>query len=169
MDVIRAGTVHVPMIEDIYEDARRFMRSTGNMKQWVGGYPSREVICEDIERERLFLCVEGGEILAVFCYFYGDDPTYAKIYNGSWKNDERYGVIHRIAVSDKARGLRVAPFCFEWCFARCKNLKIDTHRDNIPMQRSLANNMFEYCGIIYLENGDERLAYQRTTGAGSNG
>jgi len=164
MEIVRAEARHIPEIERIYEDARRFMRETGNMKQWQNGYPSREVITEDIEKNRLFLCVESGEILCVFCYFYGDDPTYAKIYEGAWKNAESYGVIHRIAVSRNAHGKRVAPFCFDWCFARCGNLKIDTHRDNVPMQRSLANNMFRYCGIIYLENGDERLAYQRTEG-----
>ena len=38
---------------------------------------------------------------------------------------------------------------------------LDTHRDNIPMQKVLARNDFTYCGIIYLENGDERLAFNK--------
>jgi hypothetical protein len=29
------------------------------------------------------------------------------------------------------------------------------------MQRALLKRGFKYCGIIYLESGDERLAYQR--------
>ncbi|HNZ83431.1 MAG TPA: GNAT family N-acetyltransferase, partial [Sedimentibacter sp.] len=48
-----------------------------------------------------------------------------------------------------------------WCFEKCRNLKIDTHRDNIPMQNLLNKNGFIRCGIIYLENGDERIAYQK--------
>lgn len=36
-----------------------------------------------------------------------------------------------------------------------------THRDNKPMQHVVEQNGFKYCGIIHLENGDERLAYQR--------
>lgn len=162
MQIIRAEEGHVAEIEAIYEAARRFMRASGNMNQWTNGYPSEEVIREDIALERLYLCVDGEEILCVFCYFFGDDPTYARIYEGEWKNAGKYGVIHRIAVSERAHGKGVTAFCFDWCFDRCKSLKIDTHRDNIPMQKALQKNGFEYCGIIYLASGDERLAYQRT-------
>ena len=162
MEIVRAEKKHIPEIEEIYSAARRFMRDSGNMHQWVNGYPSRDIICEDIENGRLYLCVEGAEILCVFCYFFGDDPTYARIYEGAWKNAGKYGVIHRIAVSERAHGKGVTAFCFDWCFDRCKSLKIDTHRDNIPMQKALRKNGFEYCGIIYLASGDERLAYQRT-------
>ncbi|MBQ2733097.1 MAG: GNAT family N-acetyltransferase [Clostridia bacterium] len=160
--IIRADSGHIPVIEAIYGAARRFMRENGNMHQWINGYPDRAVIGEDIEKKRLYLCVDGEEILGVFCYFFDDDPTYAKIYDGEWKNADAYGVIHRIAVSPNAHGRHVASFCFDHCFEKCGNLKIDTHRDNIPMQRALAKNGFEYCGIIYLQSGDERLAYQRT-------
>jgi len=31
------------------------------------------------------------------------------------------------------------------------------------MRNILHKNNFTYCGIIYLENGEERLAYQKTT------
>ena len=164
MEIVSAKKEHIPQIEEIYGAARRFMRASGNMHQWINGYPDRAVITEDIEKNRLFLCVENGDILCVFCYFYGDDPTYGKIYGGAWKNEEKYGVIHRIAVSEKARGKGAAAFCFDYCFGKCGNLKIDTHRDNIPMQKALAKNGFSQCGIIYLANGDERLAYQRTGG-----
>ena len=162
VEIVRAEKKHIAEIEAIYGAARRFMRESGNMHQWINGYPGREVICEDIDGERLYLCVEGGEILGVFCYFFGDDPTYAKIYGGAWKNSDKYGVIHRIALSENAHGRHVAAFCFDFAFNKCNNLKIDTHRDNIPMQKSLQKNGFEYCGIIYLLNGEERLAYQRT-------
>ena len=115
----------------------------------------------DIEAENLYLCVDGTEILGVFFYAEGADPTYQRIYNGRWLNEESYGVIHRIAVAARQRG--VASFCFDYALTRCKNLKIDTHRDNLPMQRSLEKNGFVYCGIIHLENGDRRIAYQKST------
>ena len=56
----------------------------------------------------------------------------------------------------------VAGFCLDACFEICKNLKIDTHRDNIPMQRALAKHGFRPCGTVYLENGDARVAYQKS-------
>jgi len=146
-------------ILEVYASARAYMREHGNLYQWVGGYPSRELLEKDIELGQLYLCTEDGEICGVFCYFEGEDPTYREIFDGAWLNDAPYGVIHRIAVSRHCRG--VASFCFSYCFSRCQNLKIDTHADNFPMQRALTKNGFVHCGTIYLENGDPRFAYQR--------
>ncbi len=159
---IRHAEVHeLGRIKEIYENAVNFMRSTGNADQWTGGYPSKEIILADIESRYLYVCEENGEWLAVFFYRHGDDPTYGVIYDGEWLNDEAYGVIHRIAVTDAARGRGAAAFCYEYALSNSVNVKIDTHRDNLPMQRSLLKNGFSYCGIIHLENGDERLAYQK--------
>mgnify|MGYP003296922186 CR=1 FL=1 len=47
------------------------------------------------------------------------------------------------------------------------NIRIDTHHDNVVMQRLLKKLGFQYCGIIHLENGDPRLAFQyEKNGAG---
>ena len=47
------------------------------------------------------------------------------------------------------------------CSSRDTNIRIDTHRDNRIMQHNIEKHGFTYCGIIYLANGDERLAYQK--------
>ena len=160
MQIQNATLGDIPEIEKIYEAARTYMREQGNMHQWAGGYPSREIIENDITKGNLYKVTDEQGIVAVFCYFEGIDPTYNKIYGGEWLNSEPYGVIHRIAVAKHRVG--VASLCFEYCFNRCGNLKIDTHRDNIPMRKSLAKNGFTECGIIYLESGDERIAFQRS-------
>ncbi len=159
MQIDLAEKARLEEILEVYESARAYMRENGNLHQWAGGYPSRALLEEDIDRGQLYLCTENGEIYGVFCYFEGEDPTYREIYEGAWLNDRPYGVIHRIAVARHCRG--VASFCFSHCLARCQNLKIDTHADNLPMQNALAKNGFSRCGIIYLENGDPRIAYQR--------
>lgn len=159
MEIRKAKREELDRIMQIYADARCYMREHGNAEQWAGGYPSREVIEDDMARGFCHVCAEGDELLGVFCYFVGEDPTYRVIEEGAWLNDRPYGVIHRIAVSSHRRG--VASACFAWCHAACGNLKIDTHRDNIPMQRSLAKNGFTRCGIIRLANGDPRIAYQK--------
>ena len=160
MDIRLAVSNDFSRVREIYAAARAYMKENGNPEQWGDSYPEDELIRGDIEAENLYLCVEGMEILGVFFYAEGADPTYQRIYNGRWLNEESYGVIHRIAVAARQRG--VASFCFDYALARCKNLKIDTHRDNLPMQRSLEKNGFVYCGIIHLENGDERVAYQKS-------
>jgi RimJ/RimL family protein N-acetyltransferase len=146
-------------IGEIYENAKRFMRESGNVNQWNSGTPNVDTAREDMERGIGYVAEKDGEILAVFMFALGDDPTYAKIYDGAWISDAPYGVIHRIAVAKQGCG--IIDFCINYCFSKCNNLRIDTHRDNLPMRRALEKRGFKYCGIIHLENGDERLAYQK--------
>ena len=155
----KAAVSDLPEAERLYAEAREYMRENGNPTQWQGGYPQRDIILADIFAGRCFLCTEYGKAVGVFCFFKGDDPTYKVIYDGKWLQNGEYGVIHRIAAASHRKG--VASFCFRHCLSQVKSLRIDTHRDNIPMQRSLAKNGFTYCGIIHLENGDERLAYEK--------
>lgn len=161
MNIRKATVSDIPSVLDIYASARRFMRETGNPNQWAGVYPALEDVQNDIELSRLYVCTDAEEILGVFCYFEGVDPTYLKIYDGQWLSDDPYGVIHRIAVSENAHGRGVAAVCFAYAYENSGNIRIDTHRDNLPMQKSLLKNGFVRCGIIYLANGDERVAFQK--------
>ena len=146
-------------VMEIYDSARAYMRENGNPEQWAGGYPARELIESDIENGFCHVCVEGEEILGVFYYAEGNDPTYEVIEDGAWLDDAPYGVIHRIAVAARGRG--VAAACFDFALARCGNVKIDTHACNLPMQHTLAKNGFSRCGTIYVEDGSPRIAYQK--------
>lgn len=83
------------------------------------------------------------------------------IEDGAWINEEPYGVVHRIASARTVRG--AATFCVNWAFRQTGNIRIDTHRDNIPMQNMLKKNGFRYCGTVYLENGEPRIAFQKIT------
>ena len=47
-----------------------------------------------------------------------------------------------------------------WCVARHTNLRADTHADNLIMQKSLEDNGFQKCGIIYTRESP-RIAYQK--------
>ena len=159
---IRLATVEdLPSLMTIYNDARAFMRQSGNLTQWSGGYPSEALLRADIDEKALHVVCEGDELLAVFYFRIGEDPTYRVIDGGAWRSDAPYAVIHRIAVSKNSHKKGVASFCFDYCYKIHPNLRIDTHRDNHPMQRSLLKNGFLPCGIIYLANGDPRLAYQK--------
>lgn len=164
MNVRKAIISDLRQISEIYADARRFMKDTGNGTQWGSVYPPVSLTEEDIRCERLYVVEDKEALLAAFVFFVGNDPTYDKIYDGEWKNSLPYGVIHRVCVSSSARGKGVARQIFDYCAEIAGNLRIDTHKNNIPMQRALAKFGFEYCGIIKLEGGDERLSYQFTKG-----
>ena len=149
----------LPEILKIYEDARAFMRQTGNPNQWWDYHPAESILQEDIPKRQLYVCEEDGQIGAVFAYIQGTDPTYLQIEGGSWLNDEPYGVIHRIAVAHRGQGLIAR--IFDWALTQCPNLRIDTHVDNAPMRRALEKYGFTYCGIIRIFNGDERIAFHK--------
>ena len=146
-------------IENIYKNAKRFMKESGNPNQWNSETPNAETARADMQNEVSYVAEDNGKVVAVFMFSLKEDPTYLKIYQGAWLNDKPYGVIHRIAVLEQGKG--IIDYCINYCFSKCQNLRIDTHRDNLPMQRALIKRGFKYCGIIYLQNGEERLAYQK--------
>lgn len=160
MLIRKATAADITAAEKIYDNAKAFMRKCGNPSQWNSEHPNASDVLAGIEHGTSYICEDEGEIVASFYFeMNADDPTYHKIYEGEWKNDAPYGVIHRIAVKYPGRG--IGDFCINECFKIIPNIRIDTHRDNIPMQLCLKKSGFKYCGIIYLANGDERMAYQK--------
>jgi len=156
--LIRSATLEdLPAVMGIYEIARDFMRKNGNPTQWPSGYPGEEMIRSDIAGGNLYVLTEGGEIVGVFAFILGEDPTYRVIKDGQWRSDKPYGTIHRLASSGRVKG--VARRCFDFCREKCPHLRIDTHRDNKPMQAAILSYGFKPCGIIYTHDGTERLAY----------
>lgn len=161
--LIRPSTVEdIPRMQEIYAHARQFMVETGNPEQWGDSYPSEEFLREDIDNGVSFVCLKGTLMVATFVLQGGDDPTYAKIYEGAWKNEEPYATIHRIASSGEAHG--ILHKAMKYAVLHYDNVRIDTHRDNIVMQHAILKEGFHYCGIIYCWDGGERLAYQYTKG-----
>ncbi|MBR5144904.1 MAG: GNAT family N-acetyltransferase [Clostridia bacterium] len=160
MFIRKATPTDIAAADEIYTQARKFMKESGNPNQWNGSHPNGDDVLIGIEKGVSYVCEDNGEVVATFYFeMNADDPTYHKIYDGEWKSDKPYAVIHRIAVKYHGRG--IIDFCFNECFKLFPNIRIDTHRDNIPMQKCLSRHGFEYCGIIHLLSGDERLAYQK--------
>lgn len=158
---IRQSTIDdLKRLMHIYGYARTLMAANGNANQWINGYPSEDLIRQEIANGHSWVCLdENGIIVGTFCLIEGEDPSYAYIEDGKWLNTLPYVTVHRLATSGEKRG--VADACFQWCFERYANVRVDTHRDNIIMQNILKKYGFVYCGIIYVANGTPRLAFQR--------
>ncbi len=140
--------------------ARGIMRQAGNLHQWINGYPSEEAIIADMEKRGSYVVEEDGRIVGYFAFLPSPEPTYGRIDGGAWLDDTRtYHVVHRIASYPEVHG--IFNFIMDFCFSQDANIRIDTHRDNSIMQHVIDKYGFVYCGIIYLANGDERLAYQK--------
>ena len=157
MKIRLANKEDLKAIEQIYENARQFMRSNGNFSQWGNSYPSVGIIQADIEQKCLYV-VEDEAIQAVFTLIMGEDPTYLEI-DGAWLNDRSYATLHRIASRGTQKGIFKLIIEFSWSI--CPNLRIDTHKDNKPMRHLIEKNGFVYCGIIIVGDGTPRLAYQK--------
>lgn len=162
LNMIRnAQTKDLPEILRIYDSAREFMRTHNNPTQWAGNYPDYETIVDDIEKQQIYVVTNDDDkekICGCFALIGGVDETYIKIYEGEWKNDSQYGAIHRVASDGTKKGIFAE--CVEFARKSYNHLRVDTHKDNIPMQGAITKCGFEYCGIIYLQNGDPRLAYE---------
>ncbi|GAB6975264.1 GNAT family N-acetyltransferase [Prevotella falsenii] len=151
----------LPVVLSIIQHGREKMMASGNLHQWGSTHPADEQIRNDIEKGNSYLVISDEKTpIATFAFIKGIDPTYLKIDGEGWLNNEPYGTIHRIASVPNARGVLSA--VVEYCFQKVKNIRIDTHEDNIIMRNALKKLGFTYCGIIHLENGDPRLAFQKT-------
>ena len=160
MEIRKSTPADLPRMLEIYAHARDFMARTGNPYQWgPTNWPPEDLLRSDIAAGKSYVCTHEGSIAGTFFFDVYDDPTYRNIEDGAWLDDSPYGVIHRIAADGIVRG--VGAFCIRWAMERCGHLRIDTHGDNVVMQNMLKKKGFSYCGIIHLENGEERLAFQK--------
>lgn len=144
-------------IKKLYYNARIFMALSQNANQWINGYPEDEVITNDINSGNLYILKSCKKIQAAFAFIPGIDQTYNKI-EGKWLSKTPYSAIHRVVSSGAISG--VTDLVFNWCKGKCLSIRIDTHEDNLVMQKAILRNNFKYCGIIFTHNGTPRLAYQ---------
>lgn len=144
----------------IYESAQDFMISSGNPTQWGRTYPAKELIEQDIETGVCHVICDNDVPHGVFALFSGDEPTYSYIENGEWLNDYEYVTVHRIASDGAVKGIFKS--AIDYCKGICDNIRIDTHKSNIIMQKLIEKNGFEKCGIVYVRDGSPRIAYQWT-------
>lgn len=164
--LIRKSTINdLPSILKLIQDGRQKMISEGNITQWTNGHPSNEQIISDIRKGVSHIIIDESthQPIATFALIEGPGPTYAQIYDGQWLDSLPYYVIHRVASAPGVHG--IMHMVLEYAFSFTDTIRIDTHEDNRTMRALLQKYGFTYCGIILLENGDPRLAYQRTEAA----
>ena len=163
---IRPATpADIPALRPVFEAAKGIMRADGNPTQWAApGFPDDTLLLRDIARGGGFVIKsvipsEAKEsLVGYFALLPSPEPTYDYI-DGAWLTDAPYGVIHRMASYPDVHGIFSA--VIDYAAARYGHLRIDTHRDNHIMQHLIEKHGFTYCGIIWIEDGTERLAYER--------
>ena len=165
MTIRLAEKKDIDRIMQIIADARESIGRLG-IDQWQYGYPTRDIVKEDVMLERSFVALDGDEICATFALMMNGEPTYKKIYCGAWIGDGEYLALHRIAIDLNHRGKGVAEQIVKFLteFANengYSSVRVDTHMGNLPMRKMLEKNGFEYCGTIHLLDGQARVAYEK--------
>ena len=164
----KTETKDLEIIMPIFSEARKTIASLG-IDQWQNGYPSQTVIEQDIYKEQSYCVIVGEKICATFAILLHGEPTYDEIFDGKWlTGDEKgqYLAIHRVAIALSSRGSglsgKIIDYAAELATSLGKrSLRIDTHEGNIVMRRMLEKNGFTHCGIIYLNDGGKRVAYEK--------
>ena len=165
MNFRKAAESDAVRIMDIIRQAQEYLKNRG-INQWQNNYPNIDTVINDIKANYGYVLEKEGIVIGTVAVAFDGEKTYDTIYNGKWLSDCPYAVIHRIAVDPEYKGTGIASemirFIEEMCMGRnVHSIKVDTHRENASMGRMLEKNGFMYCGIIYLTDNNERIAYEK--------
>lgn len=166
MEFRKSVSSDIPQIMNIINQAQAYFKDQ-NIDQWQNGYPNEEVINNDIKNEESYVMIKENKILATIVISFEKESSYKNIIDGKWLTDGEYGVIHRVAIDNSYKGLGLSHKVIQYAQNLCLkkgvySIRVDTHEKNIPMQSVLKKNGFEYCGVIYLEDGGKRIAFEKT-------
>lgn len=167
MTLKQSTSMDLPEIMKIIRHAQENLRLQ-NIDQWQNHYPNEDTILNDIGQGHSFVLYDEAceKVVATVAVSFDGEETYQNIINGSWTYKEPYGVIHRIAVHNEYLCKGIAALLISKIQELAVNqgvfhLRVDTHKDNIPMQKLLTKFKFKQCGIIYTKDGAERIAFEK--------
>lgn len=149
----------------IIDEGKSYLKSC-NVNQWQNGYPNVEAIIADIDNGYGYVLTVANRIVATVALSFDGEPWYDDIRSGQWLSNDDFLVIHRMAVKAEHRGSEVATEMLNQIAQLCLannvySIKIDTHADNLSMQKLVAKNGFQHCGVVILGSEGERLAYEK--------
>ena len=161
----KSGIKDISNIIKIINQAQEYFKLQG-IDQWQNGYPNQETIENDIKNDESYVLEKGGDVIATTMISFNGESTYNSI-QGNWiSNNDKYATIHRLAVDNSYKGNGISSKIIKHIETYClnkgiKSIRVDTHEDNISMQRLLEKNNFKYCGVIYLEDNSKRIAFEK--------
>ncbi|GIN74851.1 N-acetyltransferase [Bacillus sp. J14TS2] len=155
----------INQIMSIFKQAQQYFKDN-HIDQWQNNYPNIQTIKDDMQNGYSYVLLKDGIPVATAAISFDGEKTYKEIYNGKWLSDGEYAVIHRLAVDQQHKGQGISSEVMKIIEKMCidkgiNNIKIDTHEQNLPMQKLLLKNDFTYCGVIFLEDGNKRIAFEK--------
>ena len=149
----------IDIIMEIISDAKAYLKSQ-NLKQWNldDGYPRKEDLLKDIQNNSCYLYIEDNLVIGCMSIIFTPDENYEDI-DGNWLSNDKYASIHRIAIKNNShhKGIGIKMLLESEGIVKNNNvhsIKIDTHKDNIPMSKTILSSGYTYCGIIKLKRSE---------------
>ncbi|MBP2058401.1 ribosomal protein S18 acetylase RimI-like enzyme [Lactobacillus colini] len=170
MNLIYARKAKATDIDDIVEiinQAKQFLKASGS-SQWQGDYPAGADLEQDINSGVGLVLVVDGKVAGYAAVIEGIEDTYLKI-DGAWSDDKHtYATIHRLAISDRYRGMHLMDNFISNIITlelsrNVYNFRVDTSKNNKIVQHIFEKHNFIKRGIIYVTEDpidNSRLAYE---------
>ena len=127
--------------------------------QWQDGYPSREVIVDDINHGVGYVaCTESGAVVGYEAIVLTGEEAYTQIAENKWHTSNNYVAVHRLCVLGESRrkGIAIELMNFAGNYAlknSISDFRIDTHEGNIRMLALLNKLGFKHVGTIRYDSG----------------
>ena len=71
----KSAEADIPAIMDVLEAAKQIMRASGNVNQWINGYPSEAVVRKDLENGNGYVVEDDGRVVGYFAFIASPEPT----------------------------------------------------------------------------------------------
>jgi len=153
-------------IVNIIKQAQAYFNEK-KIDQWQDNYPNLETVMSDVSNKNGYVLLKDNAVVGTVVVTFDGDNNYKYIYDGKWITNNKYAVIHRMAIDSNYKGLGLSSIIIKYIEEIClkkriNSIKIDTHEENMSMIKLLEKNGFKYCGIILLEDESKRIAFEKT-------
>lgn len=154
MQFIKAEEKHIDAIEGIYSriiDAQEQGRLTVGWQRGV--YPTRQTALDALKRGDLFVCVDGGQVVAAAIINRIQVPVYAEVGWLYHAEPDEVMVLHTLVVDPlrAGRGYGTAFVAYYESYAKnngCPVLRMDTNEKNAAARRLYARLGYREAGIV---------------------
>ena len=124
----------IDSVMNIIRQAQEYFKIQG-INQWQDNYPNPDVINSDIAKGESYVLLKDDNIVATAAISFDGEKTYESIYEGKWITNNKFAVIHRIAVDNNYKGWA------SFSFAVPHRQMLRAHTPMYPTGRQLPETM----------------------------
>lgn len=167
MKIRQTVITDLPALLETFDYGRKALRETNNNVQWKNGYPSAELLQQDIASGTSYVCVVDekdetdlplGTIVATIYIQMGENKVFDNVPAEQWVNNDPYVTVQRLCGNGKLKGAGI--FCLKWATENFDNIRIYTHESNVFMKKIISKVGFHFCGQALLVDDIPRDIYQ---------